>query len=388
MTAIPLLLSAGEASGDLYAARLATALRARADVSFFGMGGPHMRAAGVNVVADYTEVSVVGFSEVLRKLPALRRAMRRLLAEADLRRPPFSILTDFPSFHLRLARRLCRRGIRNIYYVCPQFWAWRPWRARLLRRRFVQALCIFPFEGQFYSQAGVPVKFVGHPLVGEMRASLSRRDFCGAHALDPGEPVVTLLPGSRYGEVDHHLPVLVEACRLIRLDEPSAQFVLAAAPGLGAEHLLAALPPLSRFVLVQGQTSNALAAADVAILSSGTATVEAALLDVPMVVIYRLAPLSALLIKPFVRAPFFSMVNILAGRRVVSELIQRDFTPARVAEETLRLLHSPDAVQVMRSGLAEVRLRLGTPGAVERAADAIAALLAPVAARGTEQNGL
>lgn len=371
---IPLLISAGEASGDLYAARLATALRARADVSLFGMGGPLMRAAGVELIADSSEVSVVGITEVLRRLPALRRAMRRLVAEAERRRPPLAILTDFPGFHLRLARKLRRRGIRNIYYICPQFWAWRPWRVRVIRRRFARALCIFPFEERFYADAGVPVKFIGHPLVGEVRASLSRSDFCGVHSLDPRQPIVTLLPGSRPGELAHHLPVLREACGLIRRQREDVQFVLAAAPGLDPSPLSAAMSPVPHLV-VEGRTYDALGAAAAAIVSSGTATVEAALLGVPMVVIYRLTPFTAFIVKPFVRAPFFSMVNLIAGRRVVPELIQSDFTPSRVAEETLRLLHSPAAVEEMRRGLGEVRARLGAPGAVERAADAIAALL-------------
>ena len=171
MTPTPILLSAGEASGDMYAARLATALRQRTDVALFGMGGPRMREAGVEIITDYSEVSVVGITEVLRRLPSLRRALRRLVAEAERRRPPLAILTDFPGFHLRLARKLRPRGIRNVYYICPQFWAWRPWRVNLVRRRFAQALCIFPFEERFYSNAGVPVTFIGHPLVGEVRAT-------------------------------------------------------------------------------------------------------------------------------------------------------------------------------------------------------------------------
>ena len=375
MTSIPLLISAGEASGDLYAARLATALRARADVSLFGMGGPQMRAAGVDIIADYAEVSVVGISEVLRRLPALRRAMHRLVAEAERRHPPFAILTDFPSFHLRLARKLRRSAIRNIYYVCPQFWAWRPWRVRVVRRRFTQALCIFPFEERFYADAGVPVKFIGHPLVGEVRASLSREDFCRACSLDPQKPVVTLLPGSRHSELDHHLPVLREACGLIRRQQPDAQFVLAAAPGLDAERLRTAMWSMPNLTIVEGRTYDALACANAAIVSSGTATVEAALLNVPMVVIYRVSPISAYLIMPLVRTPFASMVNLIASRRVVPELIQDDFTPGRVAEETLRLLRFPAATEELRRGLAEVRARLGPPGAIERAADTIASLL-------------
>src|ERR1700736_2518788 len=186
MSATPILLSAGEASGDMYAARLAMALQQRADVQLFGMGGPQMRTAGVEIVVDYLEVSVLGITEVLKKLPSLRRAMRRLVDEAQRRRPPLAILTDFPGFHLRLARKLSPLGIRNIYYICPQFWAWRPWRANLVRRRFAQALCIFHFEEKFYADAGVPVKFIGHPLVGNVKATLTRELFCRKYGLEQG----------------------------------------------------------------------------------------------------------------------------------------------------------------------------------------------------------
>ncbi len=374
MTQIPLLLSAGEASGDMYAARLATALQARANVAIFGMGGPQMRAAGVDVITDYSEVSVVGISEVLRRLPALRRAMRRLVAEAGRRCPPLAILTDFPGFHLRLARKLRPCGVRNVYYVCPQFWAWRPWRARVVRRRFAQALCIFPFEEKFYADAGVPVKFIGHPLVGEVRPSISREEFLRQHGLDAAKPVVALLPGSRPAELGQHLPVLRDACKLIR-SQADVQFVLAAAPGLDASSFGAAMPGGPCVTVVQGQTYDVLSAADVAVVSSGTATIEAALLGTPMIVIYRLTPLTAFLAKPLVRTPYYSMVNLIAGRRIVPELVQDDFQAARVAEETLRLLRSSDKAEEMRRGLAEVRARLGPPGAVERAADTIAAML-------------
>jgi lipid-A-disaccharide synthase len=374
MAPIPLLLSAGEASGDMYGARLGKALRARANVCLFGMGGPHMRAAGVEVVADYSEVSVVGISEVLRQLPALRRTMRRLVAEAERRRPPLAILTDFPGFHLRLARKLRARRIRNVYYVCPQFWAWRPWRVRIVRRRFAQALCIFPFEEKFYADAGVPVKFIGHPLVSEVRASISRDEFRAQHRLDTAKPLVALLPGSRPAELGQHLPVLRETVKMIR-NQSDVQFVLAAAPGLDAGRLRAAMSGGPGVAVVQGQTYEALSAADAAIVSSGTATIEAALLGTPMVVVYRLTPLTAFLAKPLVRTPFFSMVNLIAGRQVVPELVQREFTPARVAEETLQFLRSPDKAEMTRRGLAEVRERLGPPGAVERAADIIAAMI-------------
>jgi lipid-A-disaccharide synthase len=370
MTPIPLLLSAGEASGDMYAARLATALKQRAEVEIFGMGGPQMRAAGVDLVTDYSEVSVVGITEILSHLPSLIRAMRLLVSEAERRKPALAILTDFPGFHLRLARKLKARGIRNVYYICPQFWAWRPWRVRVVRRRFAQAFCIFPFEEKFYGEAGVPVKFVGHPLVGAVHASVDRATFLREQNFDPTRPVVAVLPGSRRAELNQHLPILRDACALIHR-EVQAQFVIAAAHHDTATQLREGWAPRLPLRVVEGRTYDALASADAAIVSSGTATVETALLDVPMVVVYRVSALTAFLAKPLVRTPFFSMVNLIAGKRVVSELIQSDFTPARVSKEVLQLLREPAARAAMRANLAEVRNRLGPPGAVDRAADAI-----------------
>lgn len=362
----------------MYAARLATALQKRMDVALFGMGGPQMRAAGVDVVTDYSEVSVVGITEILSHLPSLIRAMRRLVSEAGRRKPPFAILTDFPGFHLRLARKLRPLGVRNIYYICPQFWAWRPWRVRVVRRRFAQALCIFPFEEAFFGNAGVPTKFIGHPLVGAVQATQTREEFCRQQNLDPGQPIVAILPGSRNAELSQHMPVIREACMRIQEQRP-AQFVVAAAAPISVTALQRGWNAALKIRVVEGQTYNALAAADAAMVSSGTATVEAALLNAPMVVVYRVTPLTALLAKPLVRTSYFSMVNLIAERRVVPELIQKDFTPAKVAQEVLRLLNDPRAREELRSGLGEVRKRLGPPGAVERAADAIAELLSPVA---------
>jgi lipid-A-disaccharide synthase len=375
MTRITLLVSAGEASGDMYAAHLAAALQQRADLKIFGMGGPQMRAAGVEIVTDYGDVSVVGITEILRHLPSLIRAMRRLVYEAQHRQPAFAILTDFPGFHLRLARKLRRHGVRNIYYICPQFWAWRPWRVRVVRRRFTQALCIFPFEQKFYSDAGVPVTFIGHPLVGVVRPSVDRRTFCRELGLDDRKPVVSVLPGSRAAELRQHMPVLREACLEIHR-QAAAQFIVAAAQESELAKLGNAWPAELPVRVAAGRTYDALGSADAAIISSGTATVEAALLDVPMVVIYRLTPLTAFLAKPLVRTRFFSMVNLIAEEAVVPELIQSNFTAERVASEVLGLLRDPAARRTLRTGLAKVRDRLGPPGAVERAADAILNLLA------------
>jgi lipid-A-disaccharide synthase len=382
MPPIPLLLSAGEASGDMYAARLASALKQRMDVAIFGMGGPQMRSAGVEIITDYSEVSVVGITEVLKRLPSLRRAMKHLVDEADRRRPPLAILTDFPGFHLRLARKLRPKGIRNVYYICPQFWAWRPWRANLVRRRFALALCIFPFEEKFYGDAGVPVKFIGHPLVGNVTPTLTRELFCKKYGLDQGRRILTVLPGSRRGEIANHVPVLALALEKIRrIQKDGLSIVVAVAPGLDLARLESHFPAELQARFIEGDTYNAIAAADLAIVSSGTATVETALLDKPMIVIYRLSPLTALVAKLLIRTKLFSMVNLIAGRAVVPELIQHDFTPQRVAETAAKLLDTSEPGQRQREeiarGLAEVRSLLGPAGAVERAADAIVALLQP-----------
>jgi len=380
MPPIPLLLSAGEASGDMYAARLASALEQRLDVAIFGMGGPQMRAAGVEIITDYSEVSVVGITEVLKRLPSLVRAMRHLVDEARRRKPPLAILTDFPGFHLRLARKLRPQGTRIIYYICPQFWAWRPWRVNLVRRRFAEALCIFPFEEKFYTDAGVPVKFIGHPLVGNVQATLTRELFCRKYGLQEGGQIITVLPGSRRGEIAHHLPILIEGLGEIRERLPvPPQIVFAVAPGLDAARIEKHFSADWQVRFIAKDTYNALAAADLAIVSSGTATVETALLGKPMIVVYRLSPLTARLAKPLVKTRFFSMVNLIAGRAVVPELIQDDFTPQRLAAEAESLLSGSQTglarVSEMKRGLQEVQKLLGPPGAVDRAADEIARLL-------------
>ncbi len=374
MAPIPVLISAGEASGDMYAARLALALRERADVDLFGMGGPKMREAGVETVVDAADVGVLGVVEIVRKLPALRRAWRRLLSEIERRGPTIAILTDFPAFHLRLARVLRRKQIRNVYFVCPQFWAWRPWRVRLVKRRFVRGLCIFPFEEAFYRKAGVPADWIGHPLVDAVRAPVTREAFAHRQGLDPTLPIVAVLPGSRPSELAHHLPQLMAA--IARMNSAGRQFVIAAAPGLTKAQVKAHMGALeSAIPIVENATYDLLGAADVAIVSSGTATVEAALLGVPMVVVYRVAPFTAWVVRHLARTPHFAMVNLLAGREIVPELIQDAFTPERVVRETDRLLGSAEARETMRGELARVREKLGPPGAIERAAGIIAEML-------------
>jgi len=361
----------------MYAARLATEIKKRANVEIFGMGGPLMRAAGVDVITDYSEVSVLGITEIISHLPSLVRAMRKLVAAARQRKPVLAILTDFPGFHLRLARKLKPLGVKNVYYVCPQFWAWRPWRVRVVRRRFAKALCIFPFEEAFYGKARVPTKFIGHPLVGMVCPTLTRAEFAAKHALNASQPIVTLLPGSRMGEIARHLPtMLASVAELRNLARSDFSVVLAVAPGVELSRVQQLVTAArSKALIVQDETYNTLAAADVALVCSGTATIEAALLDVPMAVVYKVTALTAILAKPLVRTKFFSMVNLIAGRQVVTELIQEKFTAAAAAHELHRLLNSSEARAELRTGLAKVREKLGPPGAVERAADAIVQLL-------------
>lgn len=390
MSAPQVLISAGDPSGEMYAALLATELRARTGAHIFGLGGPHMREAGVELVADSSEVAVVGISEVVRRLPSVWRVYRRLADEAARRRPALAILVDFPDFNLRVAHRLHAAGIRCVYFISPQVWAWRPGRVRLIKRLVERVLCIFPFEEPFYRDAGVPVDFVGHPLVDMVKPTMDRAAFCARHQLDAAKPIVALLPGSRESEINHNLPGMIGASSFV-FYQTGAQFVQAAAPGFTAHGLANMTAKHSGLEIkirgrrqlgiafpiktVQNETYDALAACDCAIVASGTATVEAALLGTPMVVVYRVSGATAFIARRLVRTPHFAMVNLIAGRRVVPEFIQDEFTPQAVASVVRRLLDSPANREEMKQGLAEVRARLGPGGAIARAADILAGMI-------------
>jgi lipid-A-disaccharide synthase len=369
-----ILISAGEASSDMYAARLATALRARVPAKFFGMGGPRMAAAGVELVADYHEVAVVGITEVLHKIPRVIGVQNRLAREAANRRAALAILVDSPGTHLGVARRLKRVNIPVGYFIGPQVWAWRSGRVRVVKRLVQRMVVIFPFEEKIYRDAGVPVDFVGHPLVDTVRATMSRKEFAAQHGLDAGRPIVAILPGSRPNEIAQNYARIVAACE--RLAQPDGvQFVHAVAHGLSPEFFARYAQPRVKITHVEDATYNALAAADCAIVASGTATVEAALLATPMVVVYRVAPLTASILRRMIRTPFIGMVNLIAGKRVCPELIQDDFTPDAVERETRQLLQSSAARDEMKAGLSEVRAKLGPGGAIERAADIFARMM-------------
>ena len=373
------MISCGEASGDLYAGALALELR-RLDpgLRLFGMGGERLQAAGADLVADYRGISVTGLLEVVRLLPRTYALYRRLVAEARARRPDVAVLVDFPDFNFRLGRALRALGVPVVYYVAPQLWAWRPGRLRAMREFVDRVLVIFPFERALYEQAGVPVEFVGHPLTDLARAGSTRAAFLGELGLDVEAPTFALLPGSRANEVGAILPGLAAAAGRIAQALPAAQFVLARASGLD-DRLFAPLDEACREAglrlgRTEGRTDEVLASADVALTASGTATVQAALHECPMVIVYRLSPLTYRLGIRFVKVDTYGMVNLVAGRRIVPELIQDAFTPGSVADETARYFEDAAHAARTRAALADVRARLGDAGASRRAAEQVLAV--------------
>ena len=366
-----LLVSCGEPSGDLYAAELVRQLRrSLPHLDVFGLGGERLKEQGVDLRADVRELAVVGLLEVVSHLRRLRGVFRDLLADVDRRPPVGAVLVDYAEFNLRLAAALHRRGIPVVYYVSPQVWAWRRGRLREIRRTVSRMLVIFPFEEALYHEAGVPVRFVGHPLVDLVAPAPNRAAFLAEHGLDPGRPVLAVLPGSRTKEIAQNLPPLVEALRRVRAERPEVQFLLAVAPSINPGPLRAALGDVP-VRLLSGATHAVLGACTAAVVASGTATVEAALLGAPMVVVYRLSPLTYHLGRHLVKVPHYAMANLIAGRRLVPELIQSNFTPGQVAREALGLLEDAEGRRRMQEGLAEVRRRLGGPGASARAAEEV-----------------
>ena len=370
-----LLVSCGEPSGDLYAGELVRHLRERSGpIEVFGLGGDRLGAQGARLVAHVGELAVVGLVEVLRHLRRLRAVYRAVLAEADRAPTAAALLVDYGGFNLRLARALHRRRIPVVYYVSPQLWAWRRGRMRAVQQHVRHMLVIFPFEEAIYREAGVRVSFVGHPLVDLVRPADDARAFLASHGLDPARPVLAVLPGSRKQEIAYNLPPIAGALRLLHERRPALQAALALAPGIDPARVRALLHDLP-VTLVEGGTHALMGAAAAGIVASGTATVEAALLDLAAVVVYRVSPVSYAIGRPLVRVPHYAMANLIAGRRVLTELIQGDFRPDPVAREVTALLDDAGRRAEIRTGLAEVRARLGGSGASARAAEVVASYI-------------
>ena len=366
------MISCGEPSGDLYAGALAAEiLRTDPSATITGFGGDRLRAAGASLVGDFSGLSVTGLWEVVRVLPRTYATYRRLVRDAETTRPDVLVAIDFPDFNFTLARAVRKLGVPVVYYISPQLWAWRRGRMKTMRRIADRVLVIFPFEEQIYRDAGIPVQWVGHPLLDVAQVPEPRTAFLSRLGMDPERPVVALLPGSRRNELHAILPDLVSAAVIIRTRLPNVQWIVARAPHLADD----VFEPVNRLgdgvAIVEHETDDVLAAADVALVASGTVTVQAALHECPMVVVYRLSALTYRLGKPFVHVETYAMANLVAGRRVVPELIQDAFTPDRVAAEALRVLTDAAHAAAVRRDLREVRGKLGTPGASRRAADAV-----------------
>jgi lipid-A-disaccharide synthase len=374
-----LLMVAGERSGDVYGAGLATALRVRlGGVEIFGCGGEAMRQAGVETPVDAHEISVAGIVEVVTGLPRVYGAFRTLLQEVARRRPQLAVLIDFPDFNLRLAKRLKRRNIPVVYFVSPQVWAWRARRLKQIRASVAKMLCIFDFEEAIYRKAGIPVEYVGHPLVDLVRPQLTREEFFAKARLDPATPTVALLPGSRQQEVCYNLPPMLDAATRLALAR-QIQFVIPVAPTLDplwlGKALLECHGGRAMMRTVVHATYDALQHSELAVVASGTATLEAMLRERPMVVVYRVSPLSWLVGRLLVDVPYYSMVNLLAGRPLVRELMQRDFTASTLAAQVEYLLDHPEAREKMVQEFRALKPRLGPGGALGRAADAVVRVL-------------
>lgn len=358
-----ILVSAGESSGDRYAAGLVRALAALLPhLRFFGCAGPAMRAAGVEATVESEALSVVGLVEVLHHIPRIYGEFRKLVRAARARRPAAAILTDSPDFHLRLAPELRALGIPVFYLVAPQAWAWREGRVRAIRRNVTELHCIFPFEEVWFRQRGVPAAYIGHPLAGRIGASVDRPGFLSQLGLSPDRPLVTLCPGSRSGEAARHLPVLGETVNLLR-QRGIQQFVLAtpeSAAGRPEWNFASAFCQTHGVRLLHGRAWDAMAHASVVLPASGTVTVEAALLGAPMVTYYKVTPATWFIGRALVNVPFYSMVNLIAGTEAVPEFIQHRMTPENLAGAALALLESPDRRAAQLAALAQVRDALTT----------------------------
>ncbi len=380
------MIVVGEASGDSHAAKLIKALSTAApdtEFEFFGSTGSKMRAAGVETIVNADELAIMGLPEVAKALPMFLRVFKKLKAEAIERKPDVVVLVDFPEFNLKFAKSLKKNGLKVVYYISPQVWAWRGYRAKAIEKYVDLLLTILPFEKDWYAARGIDnVEYVGNPLVGEVKPRHSKKEFCGKHGLDPERPIVALLGGSRRKEVSKILPVLIESASLMSSKKPEIQFVNAVATTRKIEEIdeivenlkLQGVTRPESFVNVIDETYEALNAADAAAVTSGTATLETAIIGTPLVVVYKSTAFNWHFFRPLIAVEHFGLVNVIARKKLAKELMQYDLTPAQLSEELFGLL-DPVANKKMRDELAGVNEFLGDGGASTRAAEAILRLI-------------
>lgn len=365
-----ILIIAGEASGDAHGAGVVRALlRRQPTAEIFGIGGDLMQAAGMKLMYHIREMSFMGFAEVIRHLPLIRSVEKALTGMLTVRRPDVVVLIDYPGFNLRFARIAKRHGVKVVYYISPQVWAWKRGRVKTMKRIIDKMLVVFPFEVPIYRQHGIPVEFVGHPLMEEMKPPGDRSSFCRTHGLDGEKEFIAVIPGSRKQEIRKLLPVMVEAAR--KAAGENRHVVVAVAPNLSKEEYTGLVPAESNMTYIQHATHDVMHHAVFAFVTSGTATLETACSGTPMVVVYKTSPITYWIARLVVRIKNIALVNIVAGKTVVPELIQGQVTVDNLVREANAILTNPHRTAAMTDDLAFVRRQLGGPGASAKAAEAI-----------------
>jgi lipid-A-disaccharide synthase len=372
-----ILLVAGEVSGDLHGSYLVEAIhRIDPEIQFFGVGGEGLKRVGMRLLHHSQSLSVVGITEVFVKLRSILKALRTLKRSLEREKPDLVILIDFPDFNLRLARIAHRKGIPILYYVSPQVWAWRSGRVKLIARLVKKMVVLFPFEVPLYEAAGVDVEWVGHPLLDIVKPTLSKEMAFQQFGLDPRRRTIGLLPGSRIHEIERLLPSLLASAQLLQEEIPDLQFVIPLAPGIPQRALSSRMNPISVPVkVVEGFTYDVMNLCELLITASGTATLEAAILGKPMIIIYKVSFSTYWIGRALVRVNHIGLPNLVAEKEIALELIQKDVNPQRIVEEAFRILRDPLLSRKMTESMGEVRHKLGEPGAAERAARIVWSML-------------
>lgn len=373
------MIVAGEASSDLHASNLVKSLKdIFPDIKFFGLGGEKMQTQGVDLIYNLVDLAVVGFFEILKNLSKFKEIFNKTLERLDQEKPNLVILVDYPGFNLRLAKEVKKRNIPVIYFISPQVWAWGEKRIKLIKEVVTKMIVLFKFEEDLYRKYGVDAEFVGHPLLDIVKPTLPAQDFKKSLNVSEGDKVTTLLPGSRVSEVIKHLPIMLKAAKIIFKKSPDKkiQFLVAQAPGLKNELFQEVKNEISiPITVVKDKTYDCLNISDLVLVCSGTATLETAIMQKPMVVIYKVSPLTALLLKPMLKIPDIGLVNVVAGKRIVPEYVQNKAKPHLIAQEAFSILNSPQKITEIKQNLISVKQTLGPPGVTTHAAGIIVKFL-------------